>query len=169
VKAYLRDVSVNVFINIKADLSIGFNVLILKIGARGFEAPTSRSQTPATFKSCEMPAIDRRHSAWRTIFFAGSGCGWSAEMSSVKQEEAQQHRKNFAIGLAIIGGLISLASFSSTYSINLESFKDWDRLSLLTIIARSILGNSQSIMMALPFDLTLWGINGNHFNSRYTD
>lgn len=39
--------------------------------------------------------------------------------------EAKKHRKNFAIGLAIIGGLIALASFSSTYAINLESFADW--------------------------------------------
>jgi len=41
------------------------------------------------------------------------------------QQQYEKHRKNFAIGLAAIGGLIALASCSSTYSINLESFQDW--------------------------------------------
>jgi hypothetical protein len=44
---------------------------------------------------------------------------------TTKEAEAQKHRKNFAIGLSILGGAIALASFSSTYKINLESFGDW--------------------------------------------
>jgi uncharacterized membrane protein YphA (DoxX/SURF4 family) len=43
----------------------------------------------------------------------------------MNRDESKKHRKNFAIGLAVIGGFIALASFSSTYSINLESFQDW--------------------------------------------
>src|SRR5262245_23913490 len=39
--------------------------------------------------------------------------------------KTQQNRKNFAIGLSVIGILIAVASASSTYAINLESFKDW--------------------------------------------
>jgi uncharacterized membrane protein YphA (DoxX/SURF4 family) len=43
----------------------------------------------------------------------------------MNQDDSKKHRKNFAIGLAVIGGFIAAASFSSTYSINLESFQDW--------------------------------------------
>jgi hypothetical protein len=73
-------------------------------------------------------------------------------MSTVKQEEAQQHRKNFAIGLAVIGGAISLASFSSTYSINLESFKDWGS-TVATILA---FGSAAGI--EVMFCLVIYGI-----------
>lgn len=41
------------------------------------------------------------------------------------QQQYEKHRKQFAVGLAVIGGFIALASISSTYSINLESFQDW--------------------------------------------
>jgi hypothetical protein len=73
-------------------------------------------------------------------------------MSTHKQEEAQQHRKNFAIGLAIIGGLISLASFSSTYSINLESFKDWGS----TVATALAFGSAAGI--EVMFCLVIYGI-----------
>jgi hypothetical protein len=43
----------------------------------------------------------------------------------MNSQDSKRHRKNFAIGLAVIGGFIAIASFSSTYSINLESFADW--------------------------------------------
>jgi len=46
-------------------------------------------------------------------------------MNDIQQIEAQKHRRYFAIGLAVVGGGIALASFSSTYAINLESFADW--------------------------------------------
>jgi hypothetical protein len=35
----------------------------------------------------------------------------------MNRDDSKKHRKNFAIGLAVIGGFIALASFSSTYSI----------------------------------------------------
>lgn len=46
-------------------------------------------------------------------------------MSNQQNSEANQNRKNFAIGLSAIGALLAIASASSTYSVNYASFSDW--------------------------------------------
>lgn len=72
---------------------------------------------------------------------------------SQKAREASRHRKNFAIGLAAIGGFIAIASFSSTYAINLESFADWrgGGAKVLALFA--------SIGIEVMFCLVIYGIS----------
>src|SRR5688572_25480972 len=71
---------------------------------------------------------------------------------TTKEADAQRHRKNFARGLAIVGGAIALASFSSTYSINLESFRDWGAT------AAKVLAFGSAAGIEVTFVLIIYGI-----------